>query len=96
MITSIKPENFGVIIRTVAEGREVAELDKDLRSMVANWEEGFKVLRTAKERDKIIGELGRSSSILRDILNESFDSIMVDNAELYDEIKTYIEKIAPG
>jgi ribonuclease G len=41
LITSIKPENFGVIIRTVAEGREVAELDRDLRNMVANWEEGF-------------------------------------------------------
>lgn len=95
LITSIKPENFGVIIRTVAEGREVAELDQDLRSMVANWEEGFKVLRTAKDRDKIIGELGRSSSILRDILNESFDSIIVDNAEMHDEIKAYLERIAP-
>ena len=95
LITSIKPENFGVIIRTVAEGKEVAELDQDLRSMVANWEEGFKVLRTAKDRDKIIGELGRSSSILRDILNESFDSIIVDNAEMHDEIKAYLEKIAP-
>jgi ribonuclease G len=95
LITSIKPENFGVIIRTVAEGRDVAELDQDLRSMVANWEEGFKVLRTAKDRDKIIGELGRSSSILRDILNESFDSIIVDNAEMHDEIKAYLTKIAP-
>lgn len=95
LITSIKPENFGVIIRTVAEGRDVAELDQDLRSMIANWEEGFKVLRTAKERDKIIGELGRSSSILRDILNESFDSIIVDNAEMHDEIKAYLERIAP-
>ncbi|QNF33319.1 Rne/Rng family ribonuclease [Adhaeribacter swui] len=95
LIMSIKPENFGVIIRTVAEGRDVAELDKDLRSMVANWEEGFNVLRTAKERDKVLGELGRSSSILRDILNESFDSIVVDNDRLHEEIKTYIEKIAP-
>lgn len=95
LIMSIKPENFGVIIRTVAEGRDVAELDKDMRTMVENWEKGFNVLKTAKERDKIIGELGRSSSILRDILNESFDSIVVDNQPLYDEIKAYIEQIAP-
>jgi ribonuclease G len=53
------------------------------------------VLKTAKERDKVIGELGRSSSILRDILNESFDSIVVDSPEMHEEIKTYIEKIAP-
>ncbi|WP_205503467.1 Rne/Rng family ribonuclease [Rufibacter psychrotolerans] len=95
LITSIKPENFGVIIRTVAEGREVAELDKDLRSMLATWEEGIATLRTAKERDKVIGELGRSSSMLRDILNESFDSIVVDDPKLHEEIKTYIETIAP-
>jgi len=95
LIMSIKPENFGVIIRTVAEGKEVAELDRDMRNMVSSWEQGVQVLKTAKERDKIIGELGRSSSILRDILNESFDSIVVDNPQMHEEIKTYIEQIAP-
>ncbi|WP_299826106.1 Rne/Rng family ribonuclease [uncultured Pontibacter sp.] len=95
LITSIKPENFGVIIRTVAEGREVAELDRDLRNMLANWEEGFQTLKTAKTCDKVIGELNRSSSILRDLLNESFDNIVVDDSQLYDEIKTYIGSIAP-
>jgi ribonuclease G len=95
LIMSIKPENFGVIIRTVAEGRDVAELDRDMRNMIANWEEGFKALKTAKTCDKVIGELGRSSSILRDLLNESFDSIVVDDVQLYDEIKTYIGSIAP-
>lgn len=95
LITSIKPENFGVIIRTVAEGREVAELDRDMRNMLDNWEKGFNSLKTAKPCDKIIGELGRSSSILRDLLNESFDNIIVDDDQLYDEIKTYIGSIAP-
>lgn len=95
LITSIKPENFGVIIRTVAEGRDVAELDRDMRNMLTNWEEGFQTLKTAKPCDKVIGELGRSSSILRDLLNESFDNIVVDDIQLYDEIKTYIGSIAP-
>jgi ribonuclease G len=95
LIMSIKPENFGVIIRTVAEGRDVAELDRDMRTMTENWEKGFKVLKTAKERDKIIGEIGRSSSILRDILNESFDSIVVDSQPLHEEIRAYLEQIAP-
>ncbi|MFT2009227.1 Rne/Rng family ribonuclease [Pontibacter sp. 13R65] len=95
LIMSIKPENFGVIIRTVAEGREVAELDRDMRNMLDNWDEGFKALKTAKTSDKVIGELGRSSSILRDLLNESFDNIIVDDVQLYEEIKTYIGSIAP-
>jgi len=76
LISSIKPENFGVIIRTVAEGKEVAELDTDLKNLLETWENGIKKLKDAKPKDKIIGEVGRASSILRDMLNESFDNIV--------------------
>ena len=95
LIASIKPPNFGVIIRTVAEGREVAELDKDMQSMVANWEQLFQTLRKAKVNDKVLGELGRTSSMLRDMLNESFDSITVDAPPMYEEMRSYLQKIAP-
>jgi len=79
----------------VAENKDVAELDSDLRQLVSKWEEGIKKLKTAKPRDKIIGELNRSSSILRDVLNESFDSIIVDEKEAFEEVKDYIKSIAP-
>lgn len=95
LVTSIKPDKFGVIIRTVAEGKEVAELDKDLRSLIKKWEDGFERLKTAKPCDAVIGEMSRASSILRDMLNESFDSITVDNKEIHEEIRDYIRNIAP-
>lgn len=95
LIASIKPDNFGVIIRTVAEGREVAELDKDMQSMVDNWNQLYQTLRTAKPNDKVLGELGRTSSMLRDMLNESFDAITVDSAPMYEEMRSYLQKIAP-
>lgn len=95
LISSIKPENFGVIIRTVAEGKDVAELDRDLRSLTEKWEQGIGSLRRAKVRDKVIGEMGRVSALLRDVLNESFDSIIVDDKTIYDEVKEYIKRIAP-
>ncbi len=95
LINSIKPEGFGVIIRTVAEGKDVAELDKDMRSLVTKWEEGIKNLKNAKPKDKIIGEMSRASSILRDMLNESFDSIQVDDKDVYEEIKGYVKSFAP-
>jgi len=95
LISSIKPENFGVIIRTVAEGKDVAELDRDLRNLVQTWEDGDKTLRNAKPCDKVIGEIDRASSILRDVLNESFENIVVDDKVLYQEVKSYISSIAP-
>ncbi|MEQ8533905.1 MAG: ribonuclease E/G, partial [Imperialibacter sp.] len=64
LVSSIKSENFGVIIRTVAQGKDVAELDKDLRNLVSIWEEGMKNLKTAQSKDKIIGEMSRTNSIL--------------------------------
>ena len=95
LIASIKPTNFGVIIRTVAEGREVAELDQDMQDMVSKWEQLAATLNTAKVGDKLLGELGRTSSMLRDMLNESFDSIVVDAPAMYEEMRDYLRKIAP-
>ncbi|MBL7863364.1 MAG: Rne/Rng family ribonuclease [Cyclobacteriaceae bacterium] len=95
LIQSIKPEGFGVIVRTVAEGKDVAELDKDLRNLVKTWEDGISRLATASPREKLIGELSKTSSILRDLLNESFDNVHVDDKKIYEEVKAYIHKIAP-
>jgi ribonuclease G len=95
LINSIKPKNFGLIIRTVAEGREVADLDNDLNSLIKIWRDGVKALKHAKPRTKVIGEMSRVSSILRDMLNESFDMISVDSKPIYDEIQSYIRQIAP-
>ena len=95
LLTSIKPKNFGVIVRTAAEGRTALELDTDLKDLLEKWETGTNKLRKALPRDKIIGEINRASSILRDMLNESFDNIVVDDKKAYDEIKQYTKKIAP-
>ncbi len=95
LMSSIKPANFGVIVRTVAQGADVEELEKDLLNCLEKWENGIKTLRDAKPRDLIIGEMNRASSILRDMLNESFDSITVDSKEAYDDIKQFVRKIAP-
>jgi ribonuclease G len=95
LIQSIKPENFGVIIRTVAEGKDVAELDRDLRNMVKTWEEGMTRLPVANPRDKVIGELDKTSSLLRDMLNESFDNVHVDDKKIFEDVKSYVHNIAP-
>jgi ribonuclease G len=95
LVASIRPENFGIIVRTVAEGQDVAELDKDLNDLLDKWTAGIEKLQNAKPREKIIGEMSRATSMLRDMLNESFDSIMVDDKDMYDDIRGFIHGIAP-
>jgi ribonuclease G len=96
LIASIKPKNCGVIIRTVAEGKLVADLDSDLRNLYKKWEITSQKLPTAKAPMKIIGEIDRTSAILRDVLNEDFNNIIVNDPALHEEIRNYIQKIAPG
>ncbi len=95
LIQSIKPNNYGVIIRTVAENKKVAELDADLRNLIEKWEKTTTKLFNAKAPVKIMSELDRTSTILRDLLNESFNSVHVNDASLYDEIRNFIQIIAP-
>jgi len=95
LVSSIKPKNFGLIIRTAAAEKEVSKLVQDLKELVERWEEGVKKLYKAIPRDRIIGEINRASSILRDMLNENFDNIVIDDKTAYTEIKEYIKTIAP-
>jgi ribonuclease G len=95
LIMSIKPNNFGVIVRTNAENKKVAELDADLRNLIDKWEKIHRKLPNLKAPQKVLSELDRTSAILRDLLNESFNNIYINDPNLYQETKTYIERIAP-
>lgn len=95
LVKSIKPKGFGVIIRTVAEGKKVAELDKDLQNLLAKWSAMCKKLQRAPHPSKVLVELNRASSILRDVFNDSFTGIHIDDETLYAQIKDYVHEIAP-
>lgn len=92
---SIKPKNFGVIVRTVADGKKVADLDKDIQELVAKWKGCIEQLNELKPPAKVLGELNRTSTILRDLLNPNFNNIHVNDPVLYEEIRSYISGIAP-
>ncbi|MEZ4779982.1 MAG: ribonuclease E/G [Flavobacteriaceae bacterium] len=95
LIMSIKPKGFGVIIRTVAEGKKVAELDKDLQNLYDRWMAMCKKLRGAHHPSKVLSELNRGASIIRDLFNDSFSAIHIDDETLYLQIKDYVQAIAP-
>jgi len=95
LIESIRPKNFGVIIRTVAQNRKVAELNQDLQELNEKWLSIYQRVKDVKPPKKILGELNRASAIVRDLLNETFNSIVVDDEIMYHALKEYIGKIAP-
>ncbi|WP_222982020.1 ribonuclease E/G [Flagellimonas meishanensis] len=96
LVKSIKPKGFGVIIRTVAEGKKVAELDRDLQNLMSKWTTMCKRLQRAEHPSKVLVEVNRASSFLRDVFNDSFTGIHVDDETLHDQIKDYLSEIAPN
>lgn len=92
---SIKPKGFGLIIRTVAEGKNVAELHEELKDMIDQWESIYKQMKGSAPPLKLLSELDKTSSILRDLLSDSFNRIVVNDKEFYNSIKNYLSNIAP-
>lgn len=95
LMQSVRPKNFGIIIRTVAENKLLADLESDMNALISKWKTSISKLPSAKAPSKILGELNRTSAILRDMLNESFNNIFVNDTVLFDELKNYILTIAP-
>ena len=95
LIQSIKPKNFGVIIRTNAEGKRVADLDAELKVLVKKWEDNIGKIQKAKAPALIYEETGRTVALLRDIFSPSFEQIHVNDRDVSRQIAEYVSIIAP-
>ena len=95
LMQSIKPKNFGVIIRTNAEGKRVADLDAELKVLVKRWEDNIGKIQKAKAPSLIYEETGRTVALLRDIFSPSFEQIHVNDREVTRQIADYVSVIAP-
>ena len=96
LIHSIKPKNVGVIVRTVAEGKRVAELDTEMKILVKRWEDAIeKVQKTTKRPQLVYEETSRVVAMLRDLFNPSYENIYVNDEEVFKEVKHYVTLIAP-
>ena len=96
LVTSILPKNVGVIVRTAAEGKRVAELDKELKLLMGKWEQTIAKFHDTKQRPLLVyEESDRVVGLLRDLFNTSFESIHVNDKKVFDEIREYVASIAP-
>ena len=95
LVYSILPKNYGVIVRTAAEGKKAAVLDAELKSLVKKWEDSWSKIAKGNTPQLLFTENSRTTTILRDLLNESFSNIYVNDETVFGEIKDYISLISP-
>ncbi|MCD8281844.1 MAG: Rne/Rng family ribonuclease [Prevotella sp.] len=96
LVNSIRPKNCGIIVRTVAEGKRVAELDAELKSLYEHWIQVISKVQQSTKRPALVHEeASRAVALIRDIFNTSFEHVYVNDRQEYDELKGYISVIAP-
>ncbi len=96
LIQSIRPKNFGVIVRTVAQGKRVAELDSEMKVLLNRWKEAITKVQKTQDRPQLIfEETGRAVAMLRDLFNPTYENIYVNDEEICTAVKHYVSLIAP-
>ncbi len=95
MVQQVRPQGYGVIVRTVAEGAQMEDLDSELNILVRKWEDALRLLQTKQPVSLICEEIGRTTGIIRDLFSPEFNTIQVNDAEVYDEVREYVELISP-
>ena len=95
LVRSILPKNYGAIIRTAAENKNAAVLVSELRSLSQKWEGSWKSLSDSKGVRLLFTEYDKTIAVLRDLLNDSFSNVYVNDARVCEEVRSYVSEIAP-
>jgi ribonuclease G len=95
LIESIRPRNFGIVVRTNAQGIGETELRKDIETLMEKWQAITMNMQLQTPPRLLLSEMGKSFSLIRDMLNDSFERVVTDNAKLHDQLSNYLEGNAP-
>ena len=96
MVHSIKPKNCGVIVRTVAEGLRIEDIQEDMSQLIGRWEDVQRRIQKATDRPQLVfEETSRAVAMLRDLFNPTYENVWVNDEAVYEEVKRYVEMIAP-
>jgi len=95
LVRSILPKNYGAIIRTAAEGKNAATLVGETKALIEKWESSWKKIARNKNVQLLFTEYSKTTTVLRDLLNDSFSNIWINDEKVCDEARKYIALIAP-
>lgn len=96
MVENLRPKNFGFIVRTAAEGKNVAEIHDDIKDLINKWDQMYLQLHNAIGPLKCLSEGNKTQTIIRDFWNDTFTRVVVDSKEMYEQVSDELEKVAPG
>ena len=95
VLKSIKPDDYGLIVRTAAEGATKEQLEGDVARLVRIWEqvqtsaEGAKVLEPVYEEPDLV------IRVIRDVFGPEYTDLVVDSEELAQQIRDYLGDVSP-
>ncbi|HEY3241554.1 MAG TPA: Rne/Rng family ribonuclease, partial [Acidimicrobiia bacterium] len=95
ILDEIRPSDSGLIVRTAAEGASADELHRDMRRLMAQWDEISK--RAAKSRPPVLlhQEPDLAIRVIREEFNKEYRGVVIDDPALYEEVLRYVEAITP-
>ena len=95
LVGSILPKNYGAIIRTAAEGKKAAVLVAEVRSLIEKWESSWSRIAKSKGVGLLFTEYSKTTTVLRDLLNDEFSNVFVNDEKIFEETRQYVSLISP-
>ena len=96
LLERIKPEEHGLIVRTAAEHVTAEELERDVERLLGQWEQISDRARQAKAPALLYREPDVAVRVIREEFNADFRGVLLDDRDLYEEVRSYVESVAPA
>ncbi len=95
IVREMLPKGFGAIIRTVADGKTDEMLKQDLDELIKTWQSIEKSVKSEKAPALIYKDMNTTSSVIRDLFQDTVEHVVVDEKKLFKEIRAYVQWISP-
>jgi ribonuclease E len=95
LLEGLRPRDAGLIVRTAAEGATDVELARDVERLRAQWEQISKLTKRAKAPALVYQEPPLVVRVIREEFTKEYRGVIIDDRDLYEQIRSYVEAIAP-
>jgi len=95
LAASLRPEGWGIIVRTRAEGVQRQELQRDLRFLMRTWRTIEARARSAKAPAVVYEDLSLVFEILRDVVDQRVRQMLIDDRETFEKVRRFLASMAP-